>query len=217
MKVKLIQRLISVPRFERYLIVAGNSGQRAIRLYKANLRVAKAFHPVLGLFEIILRNCLNEVLTLHFNDSDWALNKKHFLTQKMNKEIGEVEKRLQGRNGLMTNSKIIADQNLSFWTHLLERQGFKKLGGSPIHAFKNRPKHINRANISSRLNEIRVFRNRINHNEPICFKADQINFLEAEKVYGLICEVLEWLDPEAKKLVFEIDAVKNEIEKAKRI
>ena len=99
----------------------------------------------------------------------------------------------------------------------MEKQVFKILGGSPIHAFKNLPKNMNRADISRRLNDIRVFRNRINHNEPICFKADQIDFLEMEKIYGLIHEVLDWLDPEAKKLIFEIDTVRKEIEKAKRI
>jgi len=217
MKVNLIQKLISATRFERYLIAAGNKGQRAIRLYKANLRIAKAFHPVLGLFEIILRNCLNEELKIHFKDADWAINKKHLLTTVMVQGIRDVERRLQKKGGVITNSKIIADQNFGFWTQQLEKQVFKILGGSPIHAFKNLPKNMNRADISRRLNDIRVFRNRINHNEPICFKADQIDFLEMEKIYGLIHEVLDWLDPEAKKLIFEIDTVRKEIEKAKRI
>ena len=217
MKVKVIQKLISVARFERYLIAAEKDGQRAIRLYKANLRIAQAFHPILGLFEIILRNCLNEALKKHFKDPDWTINQKHLLTHVMVKGIIDVEKRLKAKGGLVTNSKVIADQNFSFWTQQLEKQAFKKLRGSPIHAFKNLPKTMNRSDISTRLNEIRVFRNRINHNEPICFKADRINFSEIEKIHGLIHEVLDWLDHDAKKMVCEVDTVKDEIAKAKRI
>jgi len=53
MKLSQIQKLISPARYDRYLIAVGNDPEKAFRLYKANLRVAKGFHPVLGIFEVI--------------------------------------------------------------------------------------------------------------------------------------------------------------------
>jgi hypothetical protein len=217
MKLTVIQKLISIARYDRYLIAVGKDSKKAIRLYKANLRVAKAFHPVLGIFEVILRNHLDEELKRHFKDADWAINKKHLLPYMMTKEILVAEKRLTDKGGLVTNSKIIADQTLGFWTGQFEKSNFKKLAGCPIQAFRYLPKNKNRTDISIRLNQIRIFRNRINHNEPICFNANTIDFSDAESVHQKIYEVLDWIDPDARKFLRDVDSVLKEIERAKRI
>ena len=42
-------------------------------MYKKNLNVSKAFHPVLSLFEVILRNKLNIELSKKSNETNWIL------------------------------------------------------------------------------------------------------------------------------------------------
>jgi len=217
MRLSKIQKLISGARFNRYLIAVRNDTKRGIRLYKSNLKVANAFHSILVFFEVVLRNHLNEVLIEHFKDSDWAIKKRHLLPYIMTKEILVIEKRLTAKRGFVTNSKIIADQSLSFWTEQLEKENFKKLGGCPIQAFRCLPTHLNRANISSKLNQIRIFRNRINHNEPICFKANVIDFTYAESVHQAIYEVLDWIDPDARRFLKGVDSVVREIERGKMV
>lgn len=56
MRFKKLQSLLSPPRLDRYLIATSGDSKRAVRLYKANLQLAQAFHPVLGVFEVGLRN-----------------------------------------------------------------------------------------------------------------------------------------------------------------
>lgn len=217
MNLTQIQKLISPARFDRYLNAVGKDTKKAVRLYKSNLQVAKAFYPVLGSFEVILRNCLDEELKRHFKDPDWAINKRHLLPTMMLKEIQAVEKRMIDMGGKVTNSKIIAGQTLGFWTTQLEKSSFKKLEGCPIQAFRFLPKNKNRTDISYRFNQIRKFRNRIYHNEPICFKEDKIDFSDAKSVHQWIYELLDWIDPDAQKFIKDMDSVLKEIERATRI
>jgi hypothetical protein len=48
--------------------------------------------------------------------------------------------------------------------------------------------------INQKLNRIREFRNRIYHNEPICFNGSSIDFTEATNIKNEIYELLEWMD-----------------------
>jgi len=156
-------------------------------------------------------------LKRHFKDANWAINKRYSLPDMMTKEILFAEKRLIDKGGLVTNSKIIADQTLGFWTGQLEKSNFKKLAGCPIQAFGHLPKDKNRTDISNRLNQVRIFRNRINHNEPICFSEATVDLRYAEDVHQKIYELLDWIDPDAKKFLRDMDSVLKEIDRAKRI
>jgi hypothetical protein len=76
MKFRDFKRFFSEARVNRYLIATSNSNSKAVKLYKANLKVSQAFHPLLGVFEVVLRNRLNDILTSHFMDSNWIINQK---------------------------------------------------------------------------------------------------------------------------------------------
>ena len=73
---EIFEKYLSAPRIERYLLAAKSNKQSCINLYKSNLSISKEFHTVLGLFEVILRNKINHVLTRHFNDEDWIINQQ---------------------------------------------------------------------------------------------------------------------------------------------
>jgi len=73
-------------------------------------------------------------LKRHFKDANWAINKRYSLPDMMTKEILFAEKRLIDKGGLVTNSKIIADQTLGFWTGQLEKSNFKN---SRVARFKH--------------------------------------------------------------------------------
>lgn len=63
MKFRDFRQYFSAARINRYLLATGNSTGRAAKLYKANLKTSQAFHPLLGVFEVIFRNRLNDILT----------------------------------------------------------------------------------------------------------------------------------------------------------
>jgi len=53
---------------------------------------------------------------------------------------------------------------------------------------------VNRNILNQNLNTIREFRNRVYHNEPICFKGNSIDFTEAKTIKNEIYELLKWID-----------------------
>ena len=67
------------------------------------------------------------------------------------------------------------------------------------------------------MNKIREFRNRINHNEPICFNGNNIDFNYVEDVYNSIIQIINWIDPELINWIQDMDSVMTKISNAKLI
>lgn len=211
-----LEQFVSKPRLERYLYCCLNSQTRALELYKANLNVSQAFYPILNLIETFLRNNINNQLSQHFANSDWIIHQKNgFMNDPslgpkywLKNQIEKAEKNTKGR---ITAARIISEQTFGFWTCLFEPSHYKLISGYVIHCFPNKPRQINRNNILKNLNEIREFRNRIYHNEAICFNKMNIDFAQAIKTKKLIYEILEWMDADLKNYVSQFDRIDNEI------
>lgn len=234
MKFKDFKQYFSESRVNRYLIATGNSSSKAVRLYKANLKISQAFHPLLGVFEVVMRNRINDILVSHFTDPDWIINQKtgfmsdpslrftykrtgHIKTNVFLKsEINKAEKRLQKAGMPITSGKIIAEQTLGFWTDLFEVHHYRLLKGKPIQIFNLLPPGHGRKEVNEELNKVRRFRNRINHNEPICFSGNNVGFTETLEVYKSLKNLLNWINPEIIKLVSDIDRVVQIINKVKK-
>lgn len=226
MKYQNLEHLLSPPRLSRYLIACSNSKSRAQKLYRANLRIAQAFYPVLNLFEVILRNRIHEKLTNHFRNSNWIIDEKTgFMNDRtlrrsrfyIKSQVIKAEQRLTRRGRAITTGKIIAEQTFGFWTSLYERHHYGLVGGVIIRCFPNKPSFVNRSSIQVKLQMIRDFRNRIYHNEPICFSGSSVGFQDAEQVREALYDLLEWISIEAKSYVEEFDNIDNKIESGKRI
>lgn len=235
MKIKDFRHYFSSARVNRYLLATGNSSNRTMKLYKANLRISQSFHPLLGVFEVVLRNRINDVLTVHFVDPDWIINQKngfmsdpalsyiHKKTRQrktndfLKSEILKVEKRLRKNATPITSGKVIAEQTLGFWTDLFEVHHYKLLKGKPIKIFSSLPSGYGRKEVNDELDKVRCFRNRINHNEPICFVGKNIDFTQAIDAYDSIINLLKWIDPLLIDFINDLDRVKMVIERAKKI
>jgi Abi-like protein len=211
MKQQILIKYISVARFGRYKQATKNDIKRAEKLYKANLRLAQAFHPLLGILEVTLRNTLNNNLCVFFNDVDWILNRQNFMNSYLKGEIQKAQNRLNRNKAVVTSSKIIAEQTLGFWTNFFEKSIYKNLKGNPIQIFNKLPSGIGRLEIHNKLDSIRLLRNRINHNEPICFRGNQIDLKEAQEIYTNISEIMTWINPDLFKWMKEVDKVEKEI------
>lgn len=57
-----VERYVTQARLGPYLAEVGDDYSRAEELYVWNLRASGAFHEVLGVFEVVLRNALCEEL-----------------------------------------------------------------------------------------------------------------------------------------------------------
>jgi hypothetical protein len=218
-----LEHFVSLPRLDRFLTASGGSKTKAQELYKANLKVAESFYPIMHLFEIFLRNTINYNLTEHFGNPDWIVTEKsgfmnsptlkpskHFLKQ----QIISAEKRVKRRGGTITSGKIIAEQMLGFWTSLFDTHHYRLLSGSVIHCFPHRPSKVQRKEINITLDTIREYRNRVYHNEPVCFKGNKIDFTEASEIKNNIYEVLGWIDPDLAKYLEQFDNIDSKIHAA---
>lgn len=235
MKFQKVRLYLSSQRIDRYLIATGNRKTSAVRLYKANLKIAQSFHPLLGALEVILRNRINTILAAHFSDPDWIINQKtgfmvdpslthidrrtgrRVINDFLKSSVENSERRFRRLRVPITSGKIIADQSLGFWTDLFEVHHYRLLLGRPIQIFANLPSGHGRSDSCDRLNKIRQFRNRINHNEPICFNGAAIDFTYVEEAYTSIIEILTWIDPELIKWIRDIETVRTKIANAKTI
>ncbi|MDI9867894.1 Abi family protein [Flectobacillus roseus] len=225
----------SSPRTGRYLIACANDTKRCIKLYKANLKVAQAFHPLLGCLEVVLRNGVNDQLTTHFADPNWIINQKNgFMVDPLlthtNKKTGKIttnrfilnsvksaEDKLRKRGIAITSGRIISEQTFGFWTDLFENHHYKILKGRPIKLFKHLPSGYGRTQVLNELTKVRQFRNRINHNEPICFVGVSIDFSITIGVYNSILNLLKWIDPELINWIKDIDKINATVTKGLKI
>jgi hypothetical protein len=235
MRFEKIILFISTPRIGRYLQATGNSKSKATLLYKANLKISQAFLPTIAILEVTLRNRINTILTAHFSDSEWIINQKngfmidpnlthidkrtskHITNRYLKTEVEKAEKRIQKSGAVVTSGKIISEQTFGFWTDLYEVHHYKILLGRPIQIFTNLPSGHGRKEVNETLNKIRLFRNRLYHNEPICFNGGTINFQNSEDVHNSILNVLSWIDCDLVKWIKNIDEVGKQINRAKNI
>jgi hypothetical protein len=142
-------------------------------------------------------------LSTYFANPDWiVVEKNRFMNVPslqpdfyLRRCVESTEYKILRRRGLVATEKLISDQTLGFWTSLFEAHHYGLIGGCVIHCFLNRPSTINRSSISTKLSRIRDFRNRVYHNEPICFSGSAVNLSGAIQVKADIYDLVGWIDP----------------------
>ena len=117
----------------------------------------------------------------------------------------------------VTAGKVFAEQSFRFWTSFFEPCHYRLIGGAVIHCFPNKPANVNRRILNQKLDGIRGFRNRIYHNEPICFNGNNIDFTYAIKIKAEIYELLDWIDNDLSEYVKAFDTIDSKINSANRI
>ena len=190
--------------------------------------VAQSIHPVIGVFEVVLRNSIYNTISNYFQDENWIMNQKEgFMSDKtlvfrnnpskiskrndfLKKEVLKAEKKLKLKYSNTPSmsikaGNIIAEQSFGFWTNFFEPHHYKILKGNPIQIFRDLPQGVGRKEILNKLNAIRQFRNRINHNEPICFVDNKFSYSEIQTIHQSIYELLTYMDERLIDFVESID------------
>lgn len=226
MKITLRHKYLSKTRYNRYQQATQANLSKAKQLYNANIRLTQAFHPLLTQFEVVLRNSIHSVLTMHFKDGNWVKNQKtgfmsHTSLSKsryfLRESILSSEKKFHRRKISITSARLLADQTLGFWTALFLGHHYSLLNGCLMKTFPNKPLTENRATIHSKLEKLKDFRNRINHCEPICFNGISIDCSISEDIHCTLYELVSWLDPQLVPFFASIDNVANKIKQIKKI
>jgi hypothetical protein len=189
----LINKYITNKRFSTY---------STIENYKLNLKKSQYLYIPLSILEVSLRNSINNLFEKLYG-AGWLINEATFLKHKELDKIYNAKKKLKSNNENIIKDKLIAELTFGFWTGLFQSVYKEKMRANNLQQiFSNLPSKdilvIDRKLLSSKLNHIREFRNRVFHHENII--KNEYNNIENE-----IYEILEFFDIELCKFVKELN------------
>jgi len=197
-----LEKLLSEKRLATYYNMFPNDKKRAIEYYRLNLQVSESLYPLLSNLEVILRNSIHNSFTVHFRSEDWFLQ----LTQpELSDQVAVAKRKITAAHNYLTSDKVVAELTFGFWTALFNKQYAKDFWKPLMYAFPLlAPGHKHRDKISYKLNQVRKFRNRIFHYEPIC---NDVVALTTNHSY--ILEIINWINTDIVKWTKQIDRFDN--------
>lgn len=159
--------------------------------YRCNLQLSEAMYTSLSVFEVTLRNALcRELIQMTGRDDWYAVFPNTPGLSNLNRYITQASKQISGRHEQVTPSKIIAELTLGFWVSLLNSEYERILWKDLRRAFPFMPKERKqRKYVSAPLNRFRAFRNRVFHNESICWNINRVREIHSEML-----EVMGWIN-----------------------
>lgn len=200
---------LSPARLSRYSNACGGDKNKALTLYRHNVKLCQKFYGVLSLFEVVLRNAINEHYKQYFVDCDWIKTQMQPGGMLENcpqaAEVGNHITRLINA-GKYTHDRLVSSVSFGFWTYLFNKQPFRKGGQTLLAIFPKRSRGLGRKAIYNELMAIKAFRNRIAHHEPICF--DQYgnkDVIFAQNNYDQILKYIDFLKYNKNELFFGLD------------
>lgn len=157
--------------------VADHDVRRAFALYDWNSQVAGAALVDVGHFEVALRNVYDGQLSQHY--PQWAVDSSSTLftrlvgappthpgQQRLNQ--GSLDRIAAARAGLGSSpghGQVVAALDFGFWTTLTRRERTATFWTPMLaHTF---PAHLSRGQVHQLVDNVRKFRNRLAHNEPM--------------------------------------------------
>lgn len=181
-----ITRWISQPRFAPYLVEAAGNVRSAVRLYDWNRELSGAAYELLHMFEVTLRNAMDEQLCTWnaqqrrpgggTHSADWLLDPAPLLTRltRNGQDIRKAHKRATTSarswwpSRPVAHSDVLAQLSLGTWRYLLPNKdpGRKLLWNEALqHAF---PRLATRSQtLTAKVHDIHLLRNRVAHLEPL--------------------------------------------------
>ena len=223
---KSLERSISSSRISTYKS-NGHTEIETIADYVLNAKISQNFYFLLQNLEVSLRNAIYDSFKKHYPNSDFFYlfenNSFNRYKSKKEKHSRECWKMLCGvkyklkHMQTLSDGKIIAELNFGFWTELLISRDNKYtdmwrrifLDVFPNYKIKSSIDK-DKISIALKIDDIRNFRNRIFHYEPIYNQSDLI------KKHIDIFDILTWLNEDMKILNELFDEFKN-IEENKKI
>lgn len=157
---------ISTDRLTKYLALAGGDLTTALRLYEYNAHISETFYFPLQCVEVCFRNALNDQLVQSFGENWFEGAMEHFKPREATTIASTIE-RMRDRSQAVSCGAVVAEFKFAFWVNLTDRKYDEGLWRSTVfRAFQKGPGR-NRRLANNRFNQIRRFRNRVFHHEPI--------------------------------------------------
>lgn len=212
---------VSSERFSRYLSACAGNRAKAIMLYRLNQRLSREMFSIVSCLEVGLRNKIDSILAVSLG-TDWLRDSilpggifDQPSTQKTKKIIDKVYQEIISK-GHYAPSKLLSKMEFGIWKYMYAGPQYTSTGRVLLQVFPNKPKStkLNRYDntfIFGELNDINELRNRIAHNEPICFvpntttKSSEYAIAQYDKLFRL----LAWMGINSKPILKHLVHVKT--------
>lgn len=223
MRYREFERIMSIPRMNRYLAACNQDSRRAMTLYRLNLRLSQELFTVVSCFEIALRNAIDShYIQIHGND--WLRDAIQpggiFDNTGCRTTADVIAESLRSLGNAYTHPKLVAELGFGFWRFMFGTQQFRYGGQTLLRIFPNKPlstpqHQYNSSYVFGQLKQINEFRNRIAHHEPVCFRIGQaaIDSSFASQHYQSILELFRWLGIDENGMLYGLDHVDQVIAK----
>ena len=218
MKYTEYEKALSIPRLEKYKKACNGDKNKALILYRYNIKLCQKFYGVLGVLEVTLRNAIDTHYRNQFDDNEWIISQatNGFLTDYQDTIFKERDKLL--KNDIYTHDKLISSLSFGVWTFMFSRKCYKNAGKTLLKIFPNKTPGLNQKDIYEELDKIRLFRNRIAHHEHICFNSfGDIGIDSAKYIYNLMGKYIEFMGYSANNLFYGVDTPVSMIDKIHRL
>ncbi len=215
MKYSDYEKAFSPARLSRDLNACQGDKEKALTLYRCNIKLCQKFYGILSVLEIVLRNAIDGHYKQFFVDNDWIRTQIcHGGMLDNCPQIDDIRGLISKieKNERYTHDRLVSSVSFGFWTYLFNKQPFRKGGLTLLAILPNRTKGLGQKAIYKELMEIKKFRNRIAHYEPICFDAignKDVGF--ASTNYNQIMKYIYFLGYDRNKLFVNLDILPDEI------
>ncbi len=192
---------VSNERLDKYRQRGVGGGDENLLIHYAwNIVLSESLYPILQCMEISLRNSIHDATSAAYNTPLW-FDTPELLDDHSRSKIQKAREDLLKNGKPVTAAGIIAEQNFGFWTALFNRRLEQILWPKISRAaFPGLPKHMRTRNIiAGRLNEVRQFRNRVFHHEPIWY------IQNLREKHTNILELIAWVNPAMAEFTVAID------------
>ncbi len=202
MNINDLEKLLSQKRLSTFYNLYPTDKEKAIEYYRLNTQISESLYPLLSNLEIALRNSIHNSFAIHYKSTEWF---SHLNQPELFDQVNIAKSKILSRINPITADKVVAELTFGFWTTLFNKQYAKDFWKPLMYVFPllDTP-NKRREKISYKLNQIRRFRNRIFHYEPIC---NDLNALAIN--HNNILEILNWINADIVSWTKEIDRFDN--------
>lgn len=214
MKFSDFESIVSSQRMKRYVNACGGDTRKAMTLYRYNLRLSQEMFIVISYYEVALRNAIDSILSKRLGN-DWLrdavlpggiFDNSVFsgTARRMKKAYAELI-----ATGKYTPSKMLSSMDFGIWKYMFSAPEYRATGRLLLHVFPNKPKssqlmQYNSNYIFKELDSINRLRNRIAHQEPVCFMSgvDKVSTSHLESCYYCIITLFSWMGIPSNELLY---------------
>lgn len=201
--------IYSPERLSKYKRAANRDNELTEILYYYNQRLAKSFQPLVSNVEVMLRNKLNKAIATKYSDDKWLLHRvkgysptgiapftgvspidNNYLRDCLRK----ADQKLVRKGRSITQDRLISELDFGFWTSLYNNGLPTDVSAAVMSIFCPLPPGTNRQTIKGDVNKIRLFRNRICHNNTLFFTRATIDIEKAVDAYKCMVSLSKYLD-----------------------